>query len=38
MVRDNNAAAVGATVDPMTSTDALKDKPIGFQSSDKLPS
>jgi hypothetical protein len=38
VVGHNNATAVGVAVDSMTSTDALKDEPIGFQGSDELPS
>jgi hypothetical protein len=38
MIGHNHAAGVGAPVDSMTSSDALKDEPIGFQGSDELPS
>jgi hypothetical protein len=38
VVGHNNATAVGATADPMTSKDALKDEPIGFQGPHELSS
>jgi len=38
MIGHNHTAGVGAAVDSMTSSDALKDEPIGFQGPDELPS